>query len=96
MTNEEVHPREYARQHAEEGLALLAHAVNACNRAGATYRYSEQTKFMRIARELVELIEFGEIVAIAPPRLPTVSEHDRGFQRLMALLDPACRPETDR
>ncbi len=83
--------RDYARQHAAQGVALLAHAINACNRDDATYRYSkeQQRKFARIVRELVELVEFGEIVAFGSARAPTASEHDRGFQRFMALLNCA-------
>lgn len=95
--NKKQDHREYARQHASQGIALLAHAVNACNRDDATYRYSKRhlERFMSIAEELVRMIEDGEIIAIshgikssasAPTEAPTEAEHDRGFQNFMARL----------
>lgn len=84
----EAKPRAYARQHAMEGVALLAHAVNACDRPHASYRFAaaEQRRFLRLVRELHDLIEHGEIVALAPSCTPTDTEHDSEFQRFMALL----------
>lgn len=69
--------REYARKHAKEAVTLLAHAVNACDREGATYRYAanEQQTFERLLTDLVNLIERGNIESLArrhahsPPKL---------------------------
>ena len=91
--NKKQDHREYARQHASHGIALLAHAVNACNRDDATYRYSKKhlERFMSIAEELVHMIEEGDIIAIShgvepSASAPKAAEHDRGFQNFMAHL----------
>jgi hypothetical protein len=88
MSAREASPRAYAHQHAAQGVALLAHAVNACKRPDACYRYGvrEQRRFLRIARELFALIEEGEIVPIAPQCAPTDAEHNQAFQRFIAAL----------
>jgi hypothetical protein len=91
------YPRDYARQYAAQAVGLLAHAFNACDRDGATYRYKQRAKFLRLAQELIELIEEGEIVALpltAPAPTPTDVEHDRGFQKFMVRLSIAAPKPT--
>lgn len=78
-------PREYASRIAGQGVALLAHAFNACDNPELPYRYSESVrqKFFNTIRQLAELYEYGEIIEDAEARAEA-ARTDAGFQRFMA------------
>lgn len=80
--------REQARQLATQGIGDLARAFNHCHRASLGYRYADdvQAEFLRLAAELVNLVETGHIV----PRATMAAQEDAQFQRLMSkTLTPA-------
>lgn len=74
--------RAYARRCAEQGVALLARALNATANAELPYRFGEQEREagLRALADLVELIEGGaiELQAVDSAR------RDRAFQAFLA------------
>lgn len=74
--------REQARQLATHGIGDLARAFNHCHRASLGYRYADevQAEFLRLASEIVNLVETGRIV----PRATMAAQDDAQFQRLMS------------
>jgi hypothetical protein len=77
-------PREYAHRIAEQGFALLSHAVNACDNPDTPYRYAPeaQREFLRLGAALYALIDSGRIV---PHRIGQ-ARNDDAFQVFMAAL----------
>ena len=77
-----VPPRVYADRCAEQGVALLARGLNACNNPDLPYRYSRAAidRFERIVQELVGIFQDGDIVETP---LPSNHETDRDFQAFM-------------
>ena len=79
-----VSPIEYARRCMEQGLGFLARAVNHQNNPDLPYRYSpaDQERFRRLALEIIDIVEHGEIV----PRVGAMAQADVDFQRFMAVV----------
>ncbi len=73
--------REHARQYAREGVALLGHAVNACDQPDCEYRYVDRERFLALLSDVVAFIERGEIETLTTR--PTKAEQDRAFQKFM-------------
>ncbi len=79
--SEDAH-RNYARNVASQGFALLAHAINACNNPATRYRFgdSEREQFMSLCATLHSLIENGKI----EPRSAAMAQDDLAFQRFVS------------
>lgn len=73
--------REYARKFARAGIGHLAHALNACADESRDYIYSiaDIDRFKRIAVELVEIIEEGNIKLTQIEK----AKSDKAFQSFM-------------
>lgn len=73
--------RDYARESAAQGVALIAHALNACDNPATPYKFaaSARRKFERIVFELVQLIDTGRIV----PNPIGAARVDHEFQAFM-------------
>jgi hypothetical protein len=77
-------PREYAHRIAEQGFALLSHAVNACDNPDTPYRYAPeaQREFLRLGAALYALIERGRIL----PHQIGQARNDEAFQVFMGAV----------
>lgn len=74
--------REQAHQIVAGGVAMLAHAFNACDNPDIPYRYDAQSRrrFIEIVGELRELVDAGRIIA-SPLG---IARQDAAFQRFLS------------
>jgi hypothetical protein len=72
-----------ANRIASQGIALLAHALNACDNTATPYKYAPdaRARFMELASKIVELVETGRIL----PNPIGLARNDDAFQSFMAL-----------
>lgn len=77
----ETKARNEARKYATDAVAGLAHALNACDRPDAHYRYgnAEQARFKALVIEIIEIVETGKI-ELAPNAKARL---DKDFQCFM-------------
>lgn len=73
-------PRAYARRIAEQGVGLLAHALNACAMPERTYRYDDTTqdRFRALMFEVVQIVDTDKIIE----RRSAAAQADIGLQRI--------------
>lgn len=76
--------RNEARKYAQNGVGMLAHALNACDEADTPYRYgnAEQARFKVLITEIIEIVETGKI-ELAPN---AKARFDKEFQSFMSDL----------
>lgn len=73
--------RQYAEYYIQQGVGMLAHALNACDDKKMLYRYGdlERVRLENIVIELIDIVERGKVELLAGK----YAKQDKSFQCFM-------------